>query len=449
MTEHHTFPDGFLWGAATSAYQIEGSPLADGAGPSNWHQFCRRPGAIVGGDTGDIACDHYHRFAGDVALMKEMGLNAYRFSMAWSRIFPEGRGKPNTKGLDFYQRLLDELDRAGIVPYPTLHHWDLPLALDHTGGWTHRDCAGWFADYAHTVFQTFRDRIQHWTTLNEPWVIVHEGYVEGAHPPGLKSLSKARLATHNLLRGHGMAVQAFRADGMGEIGLVVNLEPKYAESETPEDQSATDRAHAWMNRQFLDPVFLGRYPEELADIWGTTEPTCPEADFRLIQAPIDFLGINYYSRSVVRADAQQPPFFASRARQEDSAHTDMDWEVFPEGLRSCLEWVKRRYGDIPLYVTENGAAYDDGPDPEGRIADHRRIDYLRTHLQAAHAAIRNGVNLKGYFGWSLLDNFEWAFGYAKRFGLIHVDFATQERTLKDSALFYRQVIDSHGASLWK
>ena len=449
MTSPHQFPTGFVWGAATSAYQIEGSPLADGAGPSNWHRFSHTPGRTERDATGDRACDHYRRYADDVALLRDMGLGAYRFSIAWSRIFPDGHGRLNTKGLDFYRRLLDCLADAGIEPFVTLHHWDLPAALDDRGGWAHRDMAGWFGDYAHQLFRAFNGRVRHWVTLNEPWVIVQEGYVAGTHPPGRRSMPLARQAAHNLLRGHGLAVQAFRADGgEGRIGLVVNLEPKYAASERPEDLAAMRRLHAWMNRLYLDPVFLGRYPDELGEIDGWTGEAFPAADFRLIREPIDFLGINYYSRSVVRDAPGLAPFGAERVLQAQAPHTAMGWEVFAEGLKSCLLWVKRRYGDLPLYITENGAAFDDEPPTGGRLADPLRVDYLRRHLLAAHAAIAEGVDLRGYFAWSLLDNFEWAFGYDKRFGLIHVDYATQARTLKDSAHFYRRVVESHGAELW-
>jgi beta-glucosidase len=447
MTAQATFPADFLWGAATSAYQIEGSPLADGAGVPNWHRFSRTPGAVHNGDTGDLACDHYRRWEDDVKLMQALGLNAYRFSIAWHRVFPEGRGKLNPKGLDFYLRLADALNAAGLEPCATLHHWDLPVALDDQGGWANRDSARWFADYAHVLFQAMGGRVRHWATLNEPWVIVHEGYVLGTHAPGLRSLEQAPLAAHNLLRGHALAVQAFRADGQGQIGLVVNLEPKYTATDSPEDRAAMARAHAYMNRRFLDPVFLGAYPEELADIFGRHWPRFPEEDLRLIQEPIDFLGINYYSRSVVRHDPGEALMQAARVRQDAEEHTEMDWEVFPEGLKSCLLWVQRRYGEIPLYVTENGAAFADPLPANGRVADPRRVDYLRRHLLAAQAALAEGAKLKGYFAWSLLDNFEWAFGYSKRFGLVHVDFATGARTPKDSALFYRRVIESRGAAL--
>ncbi|QSA97045.1 GH1 family beta-glucosidase [Methylococcus sp. EFPC2] len=448
MTDRFSlFPPDFVWGAATSAYQIEGSPLADGAGPSNWHLFCRQPGAIDNGDTGDVACDHYRRYADDVRLMKRLGLQAYRFSVSWSRIFPEGRGKLNPKGLAFYQRLVEALNEAGIEPYLTLYHWDLPAALDDLGGWVNRDCAAWFADYAHVLMRELGGEVKHWITLNEPWVAVDGGYVHGVHAPGHASLAEAPHAAHNLLRGHALAVQAFRADGEGQIGLVVNLEPKYTASDKAEDKAAAARAHAYMNRQFLDPVLLGSYPEELAEIYGSHWPRFDEADMKLLREPFDFLGINYYTRSVNRADPQALPVGASPVRQPGATYTEMDWEVFPSGLQETLEWVKRRYGDIPLYVTENGAAMADPPPEDGRLQDDDRIDYFRTHLLAARAAMEEGVDLRGYFAWSLLDNFEWSCGYAKRFGLVHVDRATQVRTPKASAHFYSEVIATRGAVL--
>ena len=441
------FPADFVWGAATSAFQIEGSPLADGAGPSNWQAFCHQPGRVINNDHGDVACDHYRRYPDDIRLMQAIGLQAYRFSLNWSRILPNGRGALNVAGLDFYKRLLDALESAGIAPYVTLHHWDYPLALSERGGWLERDSAPWFADYAAQVFQHLGGRIQHWSTFNEPWVMVHEGFVAGSHPPGLTDIRLAREATHNILRAHGLAVQAFRAETQGEIGIVVNLEPKDSASDSALDLAATHRADAWMNRQFLDPLFLGRYPEELEEIWGASTEAFAEEDFRLIQTPIDFLGINYYSRSIVRDAPLSAPFRTDRVEPPLEKTTDMGWEIFPEGLTRCLLWVTSRYGEIPLYITENGAAFDDGPNTEGRVTDQRRINYFRRHLIAARQAIEAGAPLKGYFAWSLLDNFEWAFGYAKRFGLIHVDFETQTRTLKDSALFYREVIESGGAHL--
>jgi beta-glucosidase len=449
MRDSNRFPPFFLWGAATSAYQIEGSPLAEGAGPSNWHQFCRRPGAIEGGHHGDIACDHYRRYREDVDLMRSLGLEAYRFSVSWSRVFPEGRGKPNSRGVDFYRRLLDELATAGIEPFLTLYHWDLPAALDDHGGWANRDCAAWFADYAQTLYRALGDTVQHWITLNEPWVVVDGGYIHGVHAPGLIAPAQAPLAAHNLLRGHALAVQAFRAEGPGQIGVVVNLEPKYAATEHEHDKAATARAHAYMNRQFLDPLMLGGYPDELADIFGMHWPAFDETDLRLLREPFDFLGVNYYTRSVNRADEQAAPAGARPVRQPEAAYTEMGWEVFPEGLKETLLWIKRSYGDLPIYVTENGAAMADPEPVDGVVNDRARVAYFRDHLRAAHEAVTAGVDLRGYFAWSLLDNFEWSYGYSKRFGLVHVDFNTQKRTPKASAHFYSRVIASNGGVLWE
>ncbi|BBL71998.1 GH1 family beta-glucosidase [Methylogaea oryzae] len=438
------FPDGFLWGAATSAYQVEGSPLADGAGPSNWHHFSHQPDAIADGGTGDVACDHYRRYEEDVALMRQLGLQAYRFSVSWSRILPEGRGRINPAGLDFYRRLLDRLLEAGIQPCATLFHWDLPQALQEQGGWANRDSANWFADYAHILFRELGDKVPLWATLNEPWVVVNDGYMHGVHAPGHRSLDEAPWVAHNLLRAHALGVQAFRADGQGQIGLVVNLEPKYAASVGPDDAAAMSRAHAYMNRWFLDGVMLGSYPDELAEMFGQHWPRFDLADMALLLEPFDFLGINYYTRSVNRDAPQNPPPHAESVRQEGAEYTEMGWEVFPEGLTRTLQWVKQRYGDPPIYITENGAAFADPPAHNGRVADPRRVEYLRGHLRAAHEAIRLGVNLKGYFAWSLLDNFEWSLGYAKTFGLVQVDFSSQRRTIKDSGYFYRDVIARNG-----
>jgi beta-glucosidase len=443
------FPPEFLWGSATSAYQVEGSPLADGAGPSNWHRFVRLPGVIANGDTGDLACDHYRRYPDDIRLMQLLGLKAYRFSVSWSRVFPAGRGRVNPKGLDFYRRLVDALLAAGIEPFLTLYHWDLPAALDDRGGWVNRDSAAWFADYAQTLFRALEGKVKRWSTLNEPWVVTDGGYLHGVHAPGHSSLKETPLVSHNLLRAHAMAVQAFRADGRGEIGLVVNLEPKYAASSDPEDRAAMARGHAYMNRQYLDAVFFGAYPKEMAEIFGDAWPSFPQEDMKLIREPFDFLGVNYYTRSVNRGDPLSPPVCVTTVRQAGAEHTEMGWEVFPEGLKETLLWIKRRYGDIPLYITENGAAFADPPVIDGLVEDTRRVEYLRNHLRAAHEAIREGVNLRGYFVWSLLDNFEWSCGYSKRFGIVHVDFATQQRTPKASARFYSRVIQSNGAALWE
>ena len=448
MFSTYRFPPGFLWGAATSAYQIEGSPLADGAGPNIWHRFTHTPGATESGETGDVACDHYRRYESDVLLMRELGLSAYRFSIAWARVLPSGRGAVNLPGLAFYDRLVDRLLAQGIAPSATLYHWDLPAALDDQGGWLNRDIAGWFGDYAAVVVRKLGDRVALWSTLNEPWVVSDAGYLHGTHAPGHASLSEAAVASHNLLRSHGAAMEAIRAEGGRQAGLVVNLEPKYPASDRPEDLAATRRADAYMNRQFLDPVFLGRYPEELAEIYGAGFPAFPAADYILIGQPLDFLGINYYTRTVTAFDPAAEPLRAARVRQGQHLHTTLDWEVYPPALTDVLMWVHNRYGSIPLFITENGAAFDDPPAVEGPILDDPlRVAYLRDHLRAAHEAMRQGVDLRGYFVWSLMDNFEWSAGYSKRFGLYHVNFETQRRTPKASARFYSGVIDTHGEML--
>ncbi len=439
------FPAGFVWGAATSAYQIEGSPLADGAGPSIWHWFAHTPGTIRKGDTGDIACDHYHRWAEDVALMREVGLTAYRFSVSWSRIMPTGRGRVNGAGLAFYERLVDELLASNIQPVLTLFHWDLPADLEDRGGWLNPDSADWFADYTAAVARAFDDRVSRWVTFNEPGIIADCGYLQGIFAPGHRNRFEAPRAAHNLIRAHAAGVAAYRSVGAHEIGIVVNLEPQYPASPRPADLAAAARADAYVNRYYLDPLFLGSYPDELHEIFGDAWPTAASDHAAALRTPVDFIGVNYYSRRVVRADRRAYPTQARAVFQRGKPHTEMGWEVYPAGLRDILCWVRDRYGPIPLYITENGAAFRDPPAAKrGRIDDPRRVDYYRSHLQAALDAIDAGVDLRGYFAWSLLDNFEWTHGYSKRFGLIHLDFATQQRTVKASGEFYRGVIEKNG-----
>lgn len=448
MNAKRRFPEGFLWGAATAAYQVEGSSMADGAGMSIWDRFAHTPGLTRDGDTGDVACDQYRRYREDVELMRQLGLQAYRFSVSWSRVLPAGRGAPNPAGLDYYERLVDALLETGIVPLPTLYHWDLPAALDDRGGWLNPDVADWFADYARLMFSKLDGRVKTWATLNEPWVVTDGGYLHGALAPGHRNRFEAPIASHNLMRAHGAAVKAYRAEGRHRIGLVVNLEPKYPASQDPADLAATARAEAYMNRQYLDPVFLGRYPEEMTEIFKEAWPTWPAEDYALIAQPIDWLGINYYTRSVTGHDEANWPLKTRVVRQDQATYTETDWEVFPQGLTDTLVWVKERYGDIPLMITENGAAFVDPATVEqGLVDDPQRVDYLRWHLGALQDAIARGVNVEGYMVWSLLDNLEWSLGYSKRFGIVHVDFATQQRTPKESARFYAQVIASNGANL--
>jgi beta-glucosidase len=443
------FPADFVWGAATSAFQIEGSPLADGAGPSNWYRFSHLPGRIHAGHTADVACDHYNRFADDVALMARLGLTAYRFSISWSRVLPEGRGRRNPAGLGFYDRLVDRLLESGIAPCPTLFHWDLPAALDDAGGWLNRDSAEWFGEYAALMFAALGDRVPRWSTLNEPWVVMDGGYLFGVHAPGRRSRSEAALAAHNLMRAHGTGVRAFRSGNHpGDIGLVVNLEPKEPASDAAADVRAAARSDSYMNRWFLDGALLGSYPDELAEVFGADWPRFDAGDFALMSQPIDFVGINYYTRGIVRDDPAGVPLPWRAVSPSGRLYTETGWEVHPASLTRVLTGVRDRYGDIPLYITENGAAF---ADPDTGVADPHpdplRTAYLADHLRAAHAAMAAGVNLRGYFAWSLLDNFEWAAGFSKRFGLVHVDYATQKRTPKESALLYRDVIATRGGVL--
>ncbi|HEX6087435.1 MAG TPA: GH1 family beta-glucosidase [Thermoanaerobaculia bacterium] len=438
-THRRAFPADFLFGAATSAYQIEGSPLADGAGASIWHRFSHTPGHTNDGETGDVACDHYNRWQDDVALMRELGLQSYRFSISWSRILPDGTGAVNERGLDFYRRLVDALLEAGIQPNATLYHWDLPAALDDRGGWLNRDVSWWFADYAQVVFRALDDRVAMWATLNEPWVTSDGGYLHGTLAPGHRNHFEAPLAAHNQLRAHAAAVQAYRAFGTKPIGIVVNLEPKYAASDSAEDAAAVKRADAYMNRQYLDPLFFGTYPPEMLEMFGEAWPNLWDAADLVV--PIDFLGINYYKRGITRHDPATPIERAIRVDNPRGTVTTLNWEVFPRGLTDILVWVTERYGRMPLYVMENGAAFYDPPVAfNGRIEDPLRVDYLREHLHAALDAVDRGVDLRGYFVWSLLDNYEWSAGFAKRFGIVHVDYATQQRTVKDSGKFYADVI---------
>jgi beta-glucosidase len=448
MEKTYRFPDSFLWGASTSAFQVEGSPLADGAGQSIWYRFTHTPGMVANGETGDVACDHYRRWEEDVRLMADLGLNAYRFGVAWHRVLPEGTGRVNERGLDFYRRLVDALLAHGIRPMITLFHWDLPVALEDRGGWLNPDIADRFAEFAGAVYRALDDRVELWTTLNEPWVVTDGGYLHGALAPGHRSLFETPIASHNLLRAHASAVEAYRALGEHQIGIVVNIEPKDPASQSPEDLAATARAGAYMNRQYLDPIFLGKYPEEMREIFGEAWPDFPAADLEHIRRPIDFLGVNYYTRNVTRHDPAALPLRAKGVPQPQHTVTETGWEVYPQGLADTLRGVRQRYGDVPLYITENGAAFYDPPTagPDG-VQDPLRVDYFREHLRMVHGLIAEGLDLRGYFAWSLLDNFEWSLGYSKRFGIVHVDYATQKRTPKASARFYAEVIRTQGGAL--
>jgi beta-glucosidase len=426
-----TFPDGFLWGAATSAYQIEGSPLADGAGPSIWQRFVHTPGLTQDGDTGDVACDHYNRYREDIALMRSLGLQAYRFSINWGRIFPEGTGPQNAAGMDFYERLVDGLLEAGIEPLATLYHWDLPAALDDRGGWLNPDIADWFADYGEAMFRKLDGRVKKWATLNEPWVVTDGGYLHGALAPGHTNLFETPIASRNLMLAHGAAVKRYREVGRHEIGLVVNIEPKFPASESEEDKAAARRSD-----------------EEMAEVFGAAWRDWTDDELALAAQPIDWLGINYYTRGVMKHDPANWPVMASYVRQPGKTYTDTSWEVFEQGLTDTLLWVSNRYGNPPLYITENGSAFYDPPTAnDSRVQDPLRVDYLKRHLRAVHEAIQQGADIRGYMAWSLLDNLEWSLGFAKRFGIVHVNFETLERTPKDSARLYSEIIATNGAVL--
>ncbi len=450
-TPASAFPPGFLWGAATSAWQIEGSPLADGAGPSIWHRFAHTPGRIDDGSTGDLACDHWRRWPEDIAWMKRMGLGAYRLSISWSRILPSGTGVVNQAGLDEYSRLIDALLAAGIAPMVTLYHWDLPAALDDRGGWLNRDIESWFADYAAVLFDALGDRVQLWATINEPWVIVDGGYLHGTLAPGHRSAFEAPRAAHHLLLAHGAAVRAFRASqATGKIGIVLNIEPKDAATGRPEDLAATARADAQFNRHYLDALFLGRYPDELAEVYGLGWPAFDPADFARIGTPMDFVGVNYYSRGLTVDAPEVWPTRSRTAKNPGARYTDLDWEVYPEGLTRALKWVRDRYTTLPLYVSENGCAMPEPavlPAGTTRLEDPDRVAYLRSHVGAVREALASGVDVRGYFAWSLLDNLEWGHGFTKRFGLLHVDHRTQVRTPKASASFLRALATTNGAAL--
>jgi len=452
------FPPGFVWGAATAAYQIEGAVRTDGRGPSIWDTFSHTPGRVLGGDTGDVAVDHYHRYADDVALMAELGLTAYRFSVSWPRVQPDGSGAFSARGIDFYRRLVDELLAAGIEPWPTLYHWDLPQAAEDAGGWPDRDVAYRFADYAAAVHAALGDRVTHWTTVNEPWCAAFAGYASGEHAPGRSEPAAALRATHHLLLAHGLAAAAIRARRPdSEVGIAVNLYPIVAASDADADLDAARRIDGLQNRLFLDPLLHGRYPEDvLADVRALTDfGHVRDGDLATIAAPLDMLGINYYSRHTVSGlpgDPRQAPSSptvtaspwvgSEHVRFVDPGRpvTSMGWEIVAPGLVETLRRLVADYPTVPLYVTENGAAFDDEPDGAGRVRDRQRIAYLDAHLRACHEAITAGVPLRGYFAWSLLDNFEWAWGYSKRFGLVHVDFATQRRVPKQSAHWYSALI---------
>ncbi len=437
-TERLAFPDGFLWGAATAAYQVEGAANEGGRSPSIWDTWSHIPGNTANGDTGDIAIDHYHRWRDDIEIMKELGLKAYRFSISWSRVLPNGRGEVNQEGMQFYSDLVDGLLEAGIEPWVTMFHWDLPQVLDDEGGWANRQMLDAWDEYVEAITSALGDRVKHWITLNEPWVIAHMGYNWGTNAPGRKDLKEALAVSHSLNLAHGRAVNIVRKNVPdAKVGITLNLWYIYGETDSPEDQEAVRKSDLFNNRWFLDPVMKGSYPEDMVQAFGDAMPKIEPGDMELASVPTDFLGINSYNPQYVKHDpsADNGVGFAER----DVEKTAMDWPVDPQGFQDLLERVQRDYTPNAIYVTENGSAWDDEV-VDGEIHDERRIAYLKGHLNAAHRAIANGTSLKGYFCWSLFDNFEWALGYAKRFGIVYVDYSTQERIIKDSARYYADVI---------
>jgi beta-glucosidase len=436
-----SFPRRFLLGTASASYQIEGAVTEDGRGPSIWDTFSHTPGKIEDGTNGDKACDHYHFWEEDVELMKRLGVNAYRFSISWSRILPKGRGKINNKGLQFYSNIVDALIDAGITPFVTLYHFDLPQALqDDGGGWLRRGIIDDFEAYADAVSVELGDRVKHWATFNEPWELAWQGYVTGEDAPGLRLSNDAALkASHNVLLAHGAAVRALRDNAPNaEIGIVLHLNMVEPASDRPEDVAAAHRWELCQNRWYMDALYREGYPAEMVKLYGCDASEVIPGDMEQIQEQIDFLGVNNYRRSVVADGTDLPPVNMKRVNPSGE-YTEMGWEVHPEGLYKILKWIHTNYPVPRVYVTENGASFKDTVSPDGKIHDERRVAYLREHINQAHRALREGVPLKGYFAWSTMDNFEWAYGYSRRFGVIYVDFKTQKRTIKDSGCFLSDV----------
>jgi len=442
------FPDDFKWGAATASYQIEGAFREDGKGLSIWDVFSHIPGRIQEDDTGDVACDHYHRYREDVKNMKKIGLKAYRFSISWPRVIPEGRGKINEAGLDFYDRLVDELLKVDIEPFITLYHWDLPQTLQEKGGWKNRDTVGYFSDYAAVVSRRLGDRVHSWITHNEPWVVSFLGHAFGTHPPGIMDFSTALQVSHHLLLSHAGALEVLKNTGNDKtrVGITLNLSSAHPATDKEEDIKAAKIFDGFINRWFLDPIFKGSYPPDMLDYYKDNVPEILPGDMGVISRKVDFLGVNYYTRHIVKANPEEGILGISFLKPGEAEYTEMGWEVYPEGIYEVLKRVQDDYSPESIYITENGAAFQDRLDKEGKVEDKKRINYLKDHLCHIHKAIGEGVRLKGYFVWSLMDNFEWTYGYSRRFGLIYVDYPTQKRIFKESAIWYKKVIENNGIS---
>jgi beta-glucosidase len=444
MSHARDLEPAFVWGVATSAYQIEGAVAEDGRAPSIWDTFCAVPGAIDNGDTGVVACDHYHLWRRDIALMRQLGLDAYRFSISWPRVLPEGSGRVNEAGLDFYDRLVDALLDAGIRPFATLYHWDLPQALQDRGGWPARATAFAFAEFAATVAARLGDRVVDWFTVNEPLCSAWIGHLEGRMAPGVRDIRQAVPAAHHLLLGHGLAARAVRdvAAAPARLGAVLNLSPCEPASDYERDVAAARREDGHLNRWWLDPLHGRGYPADMVEVYGV-DPPVRAGDLATIATPMDHIGLNYYFREIVTDDPTADPPRVRTVSAPDMEQTAMGWEVHPDGLEELLTRLTSEYNASRIYVTESGSAWPDEVTPDGQIEDKERMQYLERHLEAGLRAMRHGAPLAGYFVWSLLDNFEWSYGYAKRFGLVHVDFATQTRRIKASGYRYAEIIGNH------
>jgi beta-galactosidase len=444
------FPEGFVWGAATASYQVEGAVAEDGRGPSIWDTFAHTPGRIADGETGDVADDHYHRYTEDIRLLADLGLTAYRFSISWSRVLPTGSGKTNPAGLDFYRRLAETCLEHGVTPYATLYHWDLPQPLEDAGGWLVRDTAERFRDYAAITQGALSDVIKNWMTLNEPWCSAFLGYGNGEHAPGRTEGADSLKAVHHLLLGHGLALGAIRSPE-NSVGIALNPAPVYAASESEADRDAARRADGLRNRMFLDPLLLGKYPSDVLEDTGMADWFAQQdADLAVISAPMDFLGVNYYCPQTISAPdgpIADPGKASTTPGSENLVavdtgleRTQMGWPIDPDSLKTLLRTINELAPDLTLYVTENGAAYPDEVGPDGRIVDPERQRYLEQHIEACRQAVADGLPLKGYFIWTLMDNFEWAYGFSRRFGLVHVDYETQTRTVKESGLWLQKFL---------
>ena len=445
-----TFPEGFMWGASASSYQSEGAWNEDGKGESIWDRFCRTPGNIDNGDTGDVACDFYHFYAQDAQLMRALGLHSQRISISWPRIYPEGTGKINQKGLDFYRRVVDSMLENGVDPFIMLYHWDLPQKLQEKGGWLNRDTSDYLAELSEKVFAAFPKEVPYWGTILEPQIISYHGFWDGKHAPGIRDFSSALLAAHNLLLAHGKMVKAFRASGTaGEIGITNYLPHHYPLSSDPADIAACTRWDGCWDRWFLDAVYTGKYPEDMVAWYrhmGIVLPEIAAGDMELISTPTDFFGLNYYYSYFIGSGNDRWPLMVRSVKPDDRKYTAMNWPICPDGFYDTIMRCWRDYGK-PIIVTENGAAFDDTVSPDGRVADEERTAFLKDHLAALHRAIPDGAEVRGYMVWSSFDNFEWALGYAKRFGLIYVDYENQKRIMKDSGKWYAETVKHNGFEL--